>query len=154
MWLKTSYSTQNRPLCIYKGEIMFTLIDLPFNLFTIVIIGLITVSVVMFFREEKKNPGNPLTKMLLVTIPLWVLFFLKKYADGTTAVSQRFSDIIDTILIIYAVLYLVSLAIAWWISYKRGYVDKERLKSVMPLVKTCAIVVATCAVAIVILMLV
>lgn len=53
---------------------MFTLIDLPFNLFTIVIIGLIPVSVVMYFREEKKNPGNPLTKMLLVTIPLWVLF--------------------------------------------------------------------------------
>lgn len=80
--------------------------------------------------------------------------FLKKYADGTTTVSQQFSDIIDTILIIYAVLFLVSLAIAWWISYKRGYVDKERLKSVMPLVKTCAIVVAACAVAIVILMLV
>lgn len=133
---------------------MFTIVDLPFDLFTVAIIVLIPVSIVMYFKEEKKNPGNPLTKMLLVTIPLWVLFFLKKYTEGTTKISSEFSGVVDTMLIIYAVLFLAALAIAWWISYKRGYVDKERLKSVMPLVKTCAIVVAACAVAIVILMLV
>lgn len=120
---------------------MFTIVDLPFDLFTVAIIVLIPVSIVMYFKEEKKNPGNPLTKMLLVTIPLWVLFFLKKYTEGTTTVSSDFSGVVDTLLIIYAVLFLAALAIAWWISYKRGYVDKERLKSVMPVVKSCGIII-------------
>lgn len=122
---------------------MFTLYDLPVELFAIVLLFLIPLGIYEYIRFHKQNPGNPLNKMTLVSIPALVILFFQKLVYSITDDT----DIIKTVNIITITsisLFFIAFAITWILAYKRGYIDKEALNRRKPLFKTCGIVIAIC----------
>ena len=58
---------------------MFSIFDLPYELFVIVTAVLIPISVVAGFKAEKQKPGNPVNKMIGFSSILFAAFLLKGY---------------------------------------------------------------------------
>lgn len=129
---------------------MFTMNDLSVGMFAVALMVLIPVGIYEYRTFEKKNPGDPMNKMILLAIPMILMIFFKKYIDEVSA-NTNFSWIVGILALASGVLFFLGLAISWTLSYKRGYIDKNRVKQVMPVVKTCALIVALCAIAIIVI---
>lgn len=129
---------------------MFTVADLPIGMLAVALMVLIPVGIYEYLTFEKKNPGDPMNKMILLAIPMMLMIFFKKYIDEVSA-NTNFSWIVGILALASGVLFFLGLAISWTLSYKRGYIDKNRVKQVMPVVKTCALIVALCAIAIIVI---
>ena len=128
---------------------MFSLFDLPFELFVIVTTILIPISVVASFKAEKQKPGNPINKMIGLTSILFVAFLLKGFIDNLS-VDILITDIVNVLFAIIVVLYFIGLGVSLFLAHKRGYGDTEKLEKLKPTLKSCAIVVVICMVVVIV----
>ena len=111
---------------------MFTLNDLPFDVFSIVILLLIPGCLVVSFKSEKKQPGNPMNKIIGFGSVLYAVLFLKRYSE-ICSVSANFFKITNVIFWILASVYFVAIIVGLFLAHNRGYGDKELLKRLKPL---------------------
>lgn len=115
---------------------MYSLFDLPFELFSVIMIAFIPTSLVVYFNQEKRNPGNPMNKMLWAVPPMSVVMFLQR-CSGVMNVGENFRKTMDFVAPISFVLFFVGLTITWILSYKRGYIDRKEFESRKTFRKAC-----------------
>jgi hypothetical protein len=120
---------------------MFTLNDLPVELFGVALLILIPFGIYEYIKSEKQNPGNPFNKMIFFGIPAIVMVFFNKITDKLN-VSANIEKIMSIVTIISCVLFFIASAIAWTLSYKKGYIDKEELNRRKPMLKSLGIFIA------------
>ncbi|MBO5020957.1 MAG: hypothetical protein IK955_06075 [Clostridia bacterium] len=111
---------------------MFTINDLSFDMFSIVTILLIPGCLIACFKAKKKQPGNPMNKIIGFGAVLYAALFFKRYSE-THIVSVSFSKSTNVIFWILASAYAVAVVIGLVLAHKRGYGDRELLKRLKPL---------------------
>ena len=111
---------------------MFTINDLSFDMFSVVTILLIPGCLIACFKAEKKQPGNPMNKIIGLGSIVYAALFLKRYSE-THVVSAKFSQSTNVIFWVLASAYAVVVIVGLVLAHKRGYGDKELLKRLKPM---------------------
>lgn len=101
--------------------------NLPFGLYSIIALSLIPLSIVAYILGQKREPGNPINNMIWFLFPLSIVLFLKRYVVEVNA-SEYIINLTNIILVIISVGFCIALCVIIYLSYKRGYADKKRLK--------------------------
>lgn len=122
--------------------------SLPFGLYSVIVISLIPGSIILYFRYNKTHPGLPTNKTLLFMPLMFIILFLKRYVQEVRA-DELFIRIVDVLFIIISVIFFILLAVTQYQSYKYGYSDVERLKKLKPLYIVALVMVALCAILII-----
>ena len=123
---------------------MFYLINsISFEMYIIIFILVILASISEIYNMKKNKIGDPIIWVFPFLILASVLFILKKCSMELTTnmVFQKVSDISATIS---AVIFFIVLAITYIMSYKKGYINVQRLKKLKPLIITCLLIILIC----------
>lgn len=118
---------------------MYEIINsMPFGLYVFVLLIGLGCLIYSIFDMRKKQPGNPTIWILpfgiTVDIMLVVYRLTIEFAQNNTV-----QDIAKIILIVSAVLFIISIFATFILANKKGYIDSEPLKKIMPTLKGCAI---------------
>ena len=113
---------------------MFTLNDLPFGLFAALTALLIPLSLYEYSVLKKRQPGNPMNKIIASAPVLFITLFFRRYATEVIK-SDLLIQVANIVFIIVMVAYAIIIPIGVSMAYKRGYGNTETLQKLKPLFK-------------------
>lgn len=123
--------------------------NLPFGLYSIIILSLIPLSIAAYIFGKKKEPGNPINNIIWFLLPLSIALFLKRYVVEVNA-SEYIIDLTNIVFVIISAVFCIALCVIIYLSYKRGYADTKKIEALKPMLKTNSIIVLISVIVIII----
>lgn len=117
--------------------------SIPFEIFVLIFLLLIGGSVFCMFDIQKSHPNHPVIWVFPFSIFMSIVLIIDKCVFEFSKNSQL-QKILDKMTIVAVILFFISFIITFIIACKKNYVDKEKLKNIIPLFICCGIVILIC----------
>lgn len=107
--------------------------SIPFGICCALVIIFSGLAIYSMFEINKQKKGNPTMWIFPFVILTAITLLINKYAYELT-VNNFFQKTSDIITIVSIALFFLSILITFVIAYIRGYLDKEKVKKVAPMI--------------------
>lgn len=118
--------------------------SIPFSIFTLIILVGIATMIYSLYDFYKNKPGHPMRflawELLLINLPV---MWLSKYVQDFD-VSDTLLEISEMTMMPNAILFFASFIVLFVLSYKKGYIEKEKYENVKYIWIVGGIFIACC----------
>lgn len=105
----------------------------PFETYSLILLFIFGGSIFSIFEMRKKRPGNPTVWIFPFAMLMSVSLFIYRCAIEFTT-NRLFQEITDYFASICVALCLLSVLITVIFAYRGGYVNKDKVKKLVPIV--------------------
>ncbi len=112
--------------------------SIPFEVFICTCIFCIPLGIFLFFYVEKTTPGHPAKYLSLAISFIGPILGIARYAEKY-AYGSMFYSVTEKVALVSCVLFLVGVLVMFYFANKLGYTNPEKVKKVMPLMKSAAL---------------
>ena len=117
--------------------------SLPFQIYILILLAAIVGGVYGIFDMHKNRSGHPMIWSIPFGILECILLILYRCSFELTT-NVFFQKLTEILAIMGVILFFTSLIVTFIIANKNNYINKKRLKELLPLMICCVIIILIC----------